>query len=257
MFARRAFSVAPFIVALAPLIFTTACSSSSESQEQTTIEVYAASSLATPFADAGRAYEKAHPGVKVEFNLGASSDLARFIQEGAPADVFASADVANMDKVESQDLLDSQSVIFATNYLEIIVEKDNPLNISSLQDLTDPDLIFVTTSPDVPIGKYTAEVLKNAGVSITPDSFESNVKGIMLKVASGEADAGIVYHSEVVASDGQVEGVQIPTEFNILAKYPIGIIKSSANKPQAQGFVDFLLSPEGQALLTQYGFGVP
>lgn len=252
MFARRA-----FIVALVPLVFAPACSSASDSQEQTTLEVYAASSLATPFAYAGLAYEKAHLGVKVEFNLGASSDLARFVQEGAPADVFASADIANMDKVETQDLLDSQSVIFATNYLEIIVEKGNPLNILSLEDLTDPDLIFVTTSPDVPIGKYTAEVLNKAGVSVTPDSFESNVKGIMLKVASGEADAGIVYHSEVVASDGQVEGVKIPTEFNILAKYPIGVIKNSANKKLAQGFVNFLLSPEGQALLTQYGFGVP
>ena len=252
MFSRRA-----LVIALAPISFFTACSSSSHSPSPTILEVYAASSLATPFAYAGLAYEKAHPGVKVEFNLGASSDLARFVQEGAPADVFASADVTNMDKVETQDLLDSQSVIFATNYLEIIVEKGNPLDISSLQDLENPDLIFVTTSPDVPIGKYTAEVLKKVGVSIQPDSLESNVKGIMLKVASGEADAGIVYHSEVIASDGQVEGVEIPTDLNIVAKYPIGIIKNSANQKQAQGFVDFLLSPEGQALLTQYGFGLP
>ena len=251
MFARRA-----LVSALAPIIFISACTSSSESQAQTTIEVYAASSLATPFAYAGLAFEK-NTGVKVQFNLGASSDLARFVQEGAPADVFASADVANMDKVELEDLLASPSVVFATNYLEIIVEKGNPLNISSLEDLSNPDLIFVTTNPDVPIGKYTAEVLRKAGVSVTPDSFESNVKGIMLKVASGEADAGIVYHSEVIASDGQVEGVKIPTEFNIVAKYPIGIIKNSENKEQAQDFIDFLLSPKGQALLTQYGFKTP
>lgn len=252
MFARRA-----LVSALAPIIFISACTSSSESQAQTTIEVYAASSLATPFEYAGLAFEGDHPGVKVQFNLGASSDLARFVQEGAPADVFASADVANMDKVESEDLLASPSVVFATNYLEIIVEKGNPLNISSLEDLSNPDLIFVTTNPDVPIGQYTAEVLRKAGVSITPDSFESNVKGIMLKVASGEADAGIVYHSEVIASDGQVEGIKIPTEFNIVAKYPIGIIKNSANKKVAQEFIDFLLSPRGQALLTQYGFKTP
>ena len=252
MFARRA-----LVSALVPIMLFSACASSPESQEQTTLEVYAASSLAMPFAEAGVAFEKEHPGVKVQFNLGASSDLARFVQEGAPADVFASADVANMDKVESEDLLASPSIVFATNYLEIIVEKGNPLGISSLEDLSNPDLIFVTTNPDVPIGKYTAEVLKKAGVSITPDSFENNVKGIMLKVASGEADTGIVYHSEVVASDGQVEGVKIPTDLNIVAKYPIGVIKNSANQKQAQGFVDFLLSPEGQALLTQYGFGVP
>jgi molybdate transport system substrate-binding protein len=233
-----------------------ACASSSESQEQTTLNVYAASSLATPFTYAGLAFEK-NTGVKVQFNLGASSDLARFVQEGAPADVFVSADVANMDKVESEDLLASPSVIFATNYLEIIVEKGNPLDISSLEDLSNPDLIFVTTNPDVPIGKYTAEVLRKAGVSITPDSFESNVKGIMLKVASGEADVGIVYHSEVIAADGQVEGVEIPAEFNIVAKYPIGIIKNTAHKEQAQDFIDFLLSPQGQALLTQYGFKTP
>jgi molybdate transport system substrate-binding protein len=252
VFARRA-----LVSALAPIILFSACASSSESQEQTTLEVYAASSLATPFAEAGVAFERAHPGIKVQFNLGASSDLARFVQEGAPADVFASADVANIDKVESQDLIDSPSVIFATNYLEIIVEKGNPLNISSLEDLSNPDLIFITTNPDVPIGKYTAEVLRKAGVTIVPDSFENNVKGIMLKVASGEADAGIVYHSEVIASEGQVEGIKIPTEFNIVAKYPIGIIKNSENKKQAQEFIDFLLSPKGQALLTQYGFKTP
>jgi molybdate transport system substrate-binding protein len=252
VFSRRA-----LVAALAPIIFISACTSSSESQSQTTLEVYAASSLATPFVEAGVAFERDHPGIKIQFNLGASSDLARFVQEGAPADVFASADVANIDKVESQDLLDSPSVIFATNYLEIIVEKGNPLNISSLEDLSNPDLIFITTNPDVPIGKYTAEVLKKAGVTIAPDSFENNVKGIMLKVASGEADAGIVYHSEVIASEGQVEGIKIPTEFNIVAKYPIGIIKNSANKNQAQEFIDFLLSPKGQALLTQYGFKTP
>ena len=252
MFGRRV-----LIVALVPLIFLAACSSSSESQQQTTLNVYAASSLATPFAYAGLAYEKEHPDVKVQFNLGASSDLARFVQEGAPADVFASADITNMNKVESQDLLASQSFIFATTYLEIIVEKGNPLNISSLQDLIDPDLIFVTTNPEVPIGKYTAEVLEKAGITVTPDSFESNVKGIMLKVARGEADAGIVYHSEVIASDGQVEGVEIPTEFNIVAEFPIGIVKNSANKKEAQRFIDYLLSPEGQSLLTQYGFQTP
>jgi molybdate transport system substrate-binding protein len=251
VFARRA-----LVSALVPIMLFSACASSSESQEQTTLNVYAASSLATPFTYAGLAFEK-NTGVKVQFNLGASSDLARFVQEGAPADVFVSADVANMDKVESEDLLASPSVIFATNYLEIIVEKGNPLDISSLEDLSNPDLIFVTTNPDVPIGKYTAEVLRKAGVSITPDSFESNVKGIMLKVASGEADVGIVYHSEVIAADGQVEGVEIPAEFNIVAKYPIGIIKNTAHKEQAQDFIDFLLSPKGQALLTQYGFKTP
>jgi molybdate transport system substrate-binding protein len=251
VFARRA-----LVSALVPIMLFSACASSSESQEQTTLNVYAASSLATPFTYAGLAFEK-NTGVKVQFNLGASSDLARFVQEGAPADVFVSADVANMDKVESEDLLASPSVIFATNYLEIIVEKGNPLDISSLEDLSNPDLIFVTTNPDVPIGKYTAEVLRKAGVSITPDSFESNVKGIMLKVASGEADVGIVYHSEVIAADGQVEGVEIPAEFNIVAKYPIGIIKNTAHKEQAQDFIDFLLSPQGQALLTQYGFKTP
>ena len=252
MFARRA-----LIVVLAPLIFSTACSSSPESQQRTTLEVYAASSLATPFTYAGLAYEKAHPEVKVKFNLGSSSDLARFIQEGAPADVFASADISNMEKIDAQELLDSKSIIFATNYLEIIVEKGNPLNITSLQDLAQPDLIFVTTDPEVPIGRYTAEVLNKAGVTITPDSFESNVKGIMLKVASGEADAGIVYHSEVIASDGQVEGIDIPSQFNIVAEYPIGIIKNSPNKKDAQNFIDFLLSSEGQSLLTKYGFKTP
>ena len=195
--------------------------------------------------------------MNVQFNLGASSDLARFVQEGAPVDIFASADVTNMDKIESEGLLDSSPVIFATNYLEIVVERGNPLNILSLQDLTNSDLIFITTNPDVPIGRYTTEVMKKAGVTITPDSLENNVKSIMLKVASGEADAGIVYHSEVVAADGEVDGVEIPSEFNILAEYPIGIISTSDNKELARDFIDFLLSPNGQAILSQYGFGLP
>jgi molybdate transport system substrate-binding protein len=195
--------------------------------------------------------------VIVQFNLGASSDLARFVQEGAPVDIFASADVTNMDKIESEGLLDSSPVIFATNYLEIVVERGNPLNILSLQDLTNSDLIFITTNPDVPIGRYTTEVMKKAGVTITPDSLENNVKSIMLKVASGEADAGIVYHSEVVAADGEVDGVEIPSEFNILAEYPIGIISTSDNKELARDFIDFLLSPDGRAILSQHGFGLP
>ena len=252
MFGRRAFAVV-----LAPIAFFTACTSDSNTQETTTLNVYAASSLATPFELAGLAFEKAHPGVNVQFNLGASSDLARFVEEGAPADIFASADIANMDKVESEDLLDTPPIIFATNYLEIVVEKGNPLNILSLQDLTNSDLIFITTNPDVPIGRYTTEVFKKAGITIAPDSFENNVKSIMLKVAGGEADAGIVYHSEVVAADGEVDGVEIPSDFNILAEYPIGIISTSDNKELARGFIDFLLSPKGQALLTQYGFKTP
>lgn len=125
-----------------------------------------------------------------------------------------------------------------------------------MQDLTNSDLIFITTNPDVPIGRYTTEVFKKAGITIAPDSFENNVKSIMLKVAGGEADAGIVYHSEVVAADGEVDGVEIPSDFNILAEYPIGIISTSDNKELARGFIDFLLSPDGRAILSQHGFGL-
>lgn len=242
-------------VALLTLLVVS-CSQSADA-EIITIDVSAASSLTEAMTQAGSVFEDLHPEISLRFDFGASSDLARSIQEGAPADIFASADTKNMEKVESQDLLFAPSISFATNILEIVVEKGNPLSISSLTDLGDPSLIFLTTNPEVPIGDYARRALEKAGVSVTPDSFEENVKGIMLKIIAGEADAAIVYHSDIIGAAEQVTGIEIPGAFNIQANYPIGLLKSSVHRAQSQTFVDFLLSSSGQKILREYGFGVP
>ena len=221
------------------------------------LTVSAASSLQAAFTEIEVAFERAHPEVKVAVNFGASSTLAQQIISGAPVDVFASADDANMNKVSDVDMVDGSPTVFATNSLAIIVRKGNPSNISTLADLSRPGLIYVSCSPTVPIGNYTAQVLKRADVDVTPASFEPDVKGIVAKVTSGEADAGIVYATDVSATKGAAEGVVIPANVNIIARYPIAAISRSGNSAAAQAWISFVVGPEGQKILGQFGFGAP
>ena len=135
--------------------------------------------------------------------------------------------------------------MFATNSLQIIVEPGNPKGITGVADLANPDILYVTCAPEVPIGKYGAQVLTNAGVSATPVSFEENVKGIVTKVTLGEADAGIVYITDVTAAGDQAEGVDIPADINVLATYPVVVTKEAPNPTGGQAFVDFVLGAAG------------
>jgi molybdate transport system substrate-binding protein len=221
------------------------------------ITVFAAASLSGAFNELGDAFTAANPAVDVTFNFAASSELAAQIGEGAPADVFASADEANMTKVIDRAGTAAAPEVFATNRLEVIVAPGNPLGITGLADLADPDLIFVTAAPDVPIGEYAREVLANAGVTPTPKSLEENVKAIVSKVVLGEADAGIVYATDVRAAGSDAEGVTIPAELNVVAAYPIAVPSGSTSPESAAAFIDFVLSPEGQSILDSYGFGRP
>lgn len=220
--------------------------------EDSTLTVFAAASLTAPFTELAAAFEQANPGVDVVLNLAASSDLAAQIGEGSPADVFASADVGNMDKVAARIVGDVAT--FATNRLQIVTEPGNPLGIASLADLADPRVLVVTCADDVPIGAYTAEVLRRAGIEVNPVSFEESVKGIVTKVASGEADAGIVYATDVLAAGTAVSGVEIPDPSNLIVTYPIATLTSDRT---ADAFVDFVRSDEGQAILRSFGFGAP
>jgi molybdate transport system substrate-binding protein len=188
----------------------------------------------------------------VVLNLAASSALATQIVEGAPADVFASADETNMDRIA--DLIDEPTTVFATNRLQIVTEPGNPLGIASLDDLGDPSILFVTSAPEVPIGRYTAEVLTRAGVNVRPVSFEESVKGILTKVRTGEADAGIVYSTDVTAAGSSVTGVDIVDEYDVIARYPIARL---TNSEAAATFVDFVLSADGRSILDEFGFGAP
>jgi molybdate transport system substrate-binding protein len=221
------------------------------------ITVLAAASLTAAYTEIGDAFKTEHPDANVVFSFDASSALVTQINEGAPADVFASADEANMKKLTDAGGNAGEPQIFATNSLQIIVGAGNPKGITGVADLAKPDLLYVTCAPEVPIGKYAAQVLTAANVNVTPVSFEQNVKGIVTKVTAGEADAGIVYKTDVIAAGSAAEGVDIPAGINVTATYPIVAAKKAPNPAGAQAFVHFVLSDQGRQILASYGFAAP
>ena len=219
-----------------------------------TLTVFAAASLTDAFGELGHAFTAANPDTELVLSFASSSDLARQITEGAPADVFVSADLANMAKVTDAGTSIGEPVVFATNRAEIIVEPGNPLDIVEVADLADPGLVLVVCAPEVPCGSYAEQVVANVGVTVTPDSLEENVKAVVAKVTLGEADAGIVYATDVLAAGDRATGVEIPDDVNVVAEYPIVAVSDDA---EAAAFVDFVLSPTGRAILARYGFGAP
>jgi len=218
------------------------------------LRVFAAASLTAAFGKLGEQFTAANGGTKVTFNFAGSQALATQIQQGAPADVFASADTTNMDKVE--DLVGAPQV-FAGNLLQIVVEKGNPKGVRGLDDLASSDLKVVLAAEEVPAGRYAKQILDQAGASVQPVSQEDNVKAVVTKVSLGEADAGIVYATDVTAGGDKVEGVDIPREQNVVAAYPIATVKASRTQDQAQAFVDLVRSAEGQGVLQSFGFLPP
>jgi molybdate transport system substrate-binding protein len=222
-----------------------------------TVTVFAAASLNDAFTEVAEAFEAAHPDADVTLNFGASSALAQQIVEGAPADVFASADEANMAKAVDADAVSGRPEPFATNSLRIIVAPGNPEGITGLADLSRSGLIYVTAGPEVPIGRYAAQALEEAGVSVSPRSLETDVKAVVTKVTSGEADAGIVYATDVTAAGDRAEGVDIPSSVNVAATYPLAVTTEARNPAGAEAWVDFVLGGRGQDILASYGFGAP
>jgi molybdate transport system substrate-binding protein len=218
------------------------------------LKVFAAASLTAAFTELGERFTAANGGAEVTFNFAGSQALATQIREAAPADVFASADLGNMDKVK--DLVGPPRN-FASNRLQIVVEQGNPRNVQRLEDLAGADLKVVLAAPDVPAGRYAAEALAKADVTVEPVSEEDNVKAVVTKVSLGEADAGIVYVTDVTAGGDRVEGVDIPEDLNVLATYPIATVKASRSATQAQTFLDLVLSAEGQQVLEDHGFLPP
>ncbi len=219
-----------------------------------TLTVFAAASLTDAFTQLGEDYEAAHPGVKVTLSFAGSQDLVAQLQQAAPADVLATADTASMDDVA--DLVGDPTV-FASNQLAIAVEPGNPKGISALADLAKPGLKVVLAAPEVPAGKYAQQVLGNAGVEVEPVSLEESVKGVVTKVSLGEADAGIVYVTDVTAANGAIEGVDIPEDVNVVADYPLATVAESDAPEEAQAFVDLVLSLGGQETLARFGFLPP
>lgn len=219
------------------------------------ITVFAASSLQPAFGRiASRFGERKQTAVS--FNFAGSQTLTAQIQQGAVADVFASADVDHMTTLEKARLIDGPTEVFARNRLEIAVAHGNPKGIHSLADLARPGMVVVLADPSVPAGKYAQQALARAGVTVHPKSLELQVTGVLSKVALGEADAGIVYVSDV-ATSGNVDGVAIPSSQNVIASYPAAVVTGAPNPTGARAFLDFLLSTDAQQLLNEAGFQGP
>ena len=221
------------------------------------VVVFAAASLTDAFTDLGAAFTAAHPDASVTFNFAGSSELVAQITEGAPADVFASADPANMANATDAGAAASEPATFATNRAEIVVAAGNPLGITAVDDLADDDLIVVVCSPQVPCGTYAHQIFERAGIEPSVESYEENVRAVLGKVVLGEADAGIVYATDVSAAGDAVGGVGIGADVNVVARYPIAVTAEAPNPHAAQAFVDLVLGPDGQAILADHGFGAP
>lgn len=268
IFSRRSAGV----VIILPLLLTlllTACSGSDSaaSGQSVTLNVFAAASLQAAFTDIGASFHTAHPNVTVTFNFGGSDTLATQINQGAPADVFASANITQMNVAVQGGQITSSSVqTFAHNRLVVIYPKNNPAHITTLQDLATPGIRLVLAAQAVPVGQYALDFLTKAsadpsfGANYKADvlknvvSYEADVKSVLTKVALGEADAGIVYVTDAQTKADSVTTIDIPDALNSIAVYPIAPVKDSQHADVAQQFISAVLSAQGQATLAKYGF---
>ena len=219
-----------------------------------TISVFAAASLTDAFNALGQAFQQKNSGVTVKFNYAGTPTLVTQIEQGAQADVFASADTTNMDRLKTDGFTSGTPAVFAHNQLEIVVAPGNPKGISSLADLAKPGVIYISEGPTVPAGKYSLQSLKKAGVTVTPKSLETDVKSVISKIELGEADAGIVYTTDVKAAGSRVTGVPIADQYNVVATYPIVSVKGTQNSTVADAFIAFVESASGQSTLGSFGF---
>ncbi len=221
------------------------------------VVVFAAASLTDALREVDGAFTEQHPGVTPRLNLAGSQQLATQIAQGAPADVFVSANPAQMDAVVARGLVVGDPQPVATNRLAIAVEAGNPRGIATLGDLARQDVSVVLGAPEVPAGRYAREVLDRAGVSLHPVSLEPDVRSVLGKVRLGEADAAIVYRSDLVDAGPHVAAVTIPDDANVLASYPAARLADAPHPAAAAAYLDFLRSPTAQQILGRHGFGPP
>ncbi|MFG2130685.1 molybdate ABC transporter substrate-binding protein [Streptomyces sp. NPDC048751] len=231
--------------------------SSSSSKVSGTVTVFAAASLKESFTALGRQFEKEHPGTKVTFSFGGSDSLAASITGGAPADVFASASPKTMKIVTDAGDASGTPATFVRNQLEIATLPGNPDKVSSLKDLTKSDLKVVLCAKEVPCGAAAQKALDAAGLKLTPVSYEQDVKAALTKVELKEADAAVVYKTDVHAAGGKVEGVEFPESADAINDYPIVQLKDTKNAGTAQAFIALVRSAQGQKVLSGAGFLKP
>ena len=231
----------------------TSCATNDD-DDITTITVSAAASLTDAFTDIGEAFEMQNPDMDVRFNFAGSSTLAEQINAGAPVDIFAAASTASM-----QTTIDAATVRvprnFATNQLAIAVPPGNPAGINDLIDLQGPDVTLIICNEVVPCGAKALELFERNDLSVTPSSLEPDVRAVVTKVVADEADAGIVYRTDLAAAGDQVEGIAIPDDINVVNEYAIALTVDA--QEGSQTFVDFVLSDQGQQILRTWGFTPP
>lgn len=243
------------ILAVAATVLLSACAGSTTEPSRIVL-VSAAASLTDAFGEIERAFEEANPGLDVVLNLAGSSTLREQILEGAPADVFASANIANMQRVVDAGEAEPPEV-FARNRMEIAVPPGNPADVIGLEDFADQSLLIGLCAEEVPCGDFARRALAKAGVTAAVDSNEPDVRALLTKVEAGELDAAITYATDIVSTHGEVEGIHIPEEFNVEADYPIAVLSNAMNPDGAEGFVAFVLSGEGSEIMAGYGFATP
>ena len=219
------------------------------------LTVFAAASLKTSFTEMAKIFEARHPGTTVTLSFAGSADLATQINQGAPADVFASADTRNMEKLQEAGLVDGEPQIFATNTLAIAVPPGNPAGIRSFADLAKPETRLVQCARQVPCGAAAATIEQQTGTDVNPVSEESSVTDVLGKVISAEADAGLVYVTDLQSAAGRVEGVPFPEAAGAVNSYPAAVLSNSRDSADARAFLEFIGSPEGQQVLSDAGFG--
>jgi molybdate transport system substrate-binding protein len=221
------------------------------------ITIAAASSLTEAFGAIGKGFRSKYRKTSVTFNFGSSATLETQLEQGAPGDVFASADTSTMDSLHGAGGLRGRPVLFARNRLAIAVEPGNPKQIRTLADTIADDVRVVLCAPQVPCGKYALEAYRKAGVDVPTVPTGLTAKDTLSKVSLGEADAAVVYVTDVEAAAADVDGVRIPAADNVIARYPIAVVADSANPATARAFVQYVLSRGGQATLGRFGFLPP
>jgi molybdate transport system substrate-binding protein len=250
-------------------VITSGCTTTET--QSTKLTIFAAASLTSAFNETAQAFKANNSGVDIVFNYAGSNALATQLKQGASADVFASADQKNMKTVQDAGLMNNSSIkVFALNKLAIIVPTANPANITSLNDLANDGVKLVVANSSVPVGNYALQMLSKAsnnssygaGFNTTVlknvVSEETNVNDVVVKVALGQGDAGVVYVSDVPAAyKDKVKVVTIPDSVNVVAQYPIGVLSGSQNAQMAQSWINYVTSPGGQAILLKYGFTIP
>ncbi|MEV6697289.1 molybdate ABC transporter substrate-binding protein [Streptomyces sp. NPDC056637] len=259
-------------VGVAALLALSACSSGSDSSSKKdsssaskdsakkvtgTVTVFAAASLKESFTTLGKDFEKAHPGTKVTFSFGGSDTLAASITGGAPADVFAAASPKTMAIVTDKKDAATAPSTFVRNQLEIATLPGNPDKVASLKDLTKSGLKVVLCDKTVPCGAAAQKALDASKLKLTPASYEQDVKSALTKVELKEADAAVVYKTDVKAAGGKVDGVEFPESANAINDYPIALLKDAPNAAAAKEFIALVQSAEGQKVLTAAGFLKP